>query len=56
MELAIPARRDARLKAGHNLPSADCFAAALAPARKASLVASDKVYEREETTLKIPWA
>ncbi len=32
----------ARLKALHNLPYADCFAAALAQSRKAALVTSDR--------------
>ena len=39
------ARRAAILKAEHNLPYADCFAAALAQARKAALVTSDKDFE-----------
>jgi predicted nucleic acid-binding protein len=43
MELAKLA---ASLKAQHNLPYADCFAAALAQTRKASLVTSDKDFER----------
>ena len=46
---------DARLKAEHNLPYADCFAAALAQARKATLVTSDKDFERVGTALKILW-
>ena len=45
----------ARLKAEHNLPYADCFAAALAQARKATLVTSDKDFERVGTALKILW-
>jgi ribonuclease VapC len=36
----------ARLKAAHNLPYADCFAAALARSRKANLVTSDKDFAR----------
>ena len=36
----------ARLKAEHNLPYADCFAAALAQARKAALVTSNIDFER----------
>jgi predicted nucleic acid-binding protein len=43
MELAGQA---ASLKAQHNLPYAHCFAAALAQARKATLVTSDKDFER----------
>lgn len=49
MELAKLA---ASLKAEHNLPYADCFAAALAQARKAALVTSDKDFERVGPTLK----
>jgi predicted nucleic acid-binding protein len=42
----------ARLKAQHNLPYADCFAAALAQARKGTLVTSDKDSECVGTALK----
>ena len=52
MELAKLA---ASLKARHNLPYADCFAAAAAQARKASLVTSDKDFECVGTALKILW-
>ena len=52
MELAKLA---ASLKAEHNLPYADCFSAALAETRKATLVTSDKDFERVGTTLKILW-
>jgi len=52
MELA---RLAASLKAQHNLPYADCFAAALALARKATLVTSDKDFQRVRTALKILW-
>jgi predicted nucleic acid-binding protein len=52
MELAKLA---ASLKAQHNLPYAGCFAAALAQARKATLVTSDKDFERVGTALKILW-
>ena len=45
----------ASFKAQHNLPYADCFAAALAQARKAALVTSDKDFERVGTALKILW-
>jgi predicted nucleic acid-binding protein len=45
----------ARLKAEHNLPYADCFAASLAVAHKAALVASDKDFEQVEPTLKVIW-
>jgi predicted nucleic acid-binding protein len=45
----------ASLKAEHNLPYADCFAAALAQARKASVVTSDKDFESVAGCLKIFW-
>ncbi len=45
----------ASLKAEHNLPYADCFAAALAQARKAALVTSDKDFQSVGTVLKIIW-
>jgi len=45
----------ASLKAQHDLPYADCFAAALAQARKATLVTSDKDFARVGATLKILW-
>jgi predicted nucleic acid-binding protein len=45
----------ASLKAEHNLPYADCFAAALAQGQKATLVTSDKDFERARTALKILW-
>jgi predicted nucleic acid-binding protein len=48
-------RLAATLKAKHNLPYADCFAGALAQARKAALVTSDKGFERVSTSLKILW-
>ncbi|HLI35056.1 MAG TPA: type II toxin-antitoxin system VapC family toxin [Terriglobia bacterium] len=49
------ARLAASLKAEHNLPYADCFAAALARARKAVLVTSDRDFERIEGSLRILW-
>jgi len=45
----------ASLKAEHSLPYADCFAAALAQARKATLVTSDKDFERVRTVQKTIW-
>jgi predicted nucleic acid-binding protein len=45
----------ASLKAQHNLPYADCFAAALAHSRKAALVTSDKDFERAGSLLKTLW-
>ncbi len=52
MELAQLA---ATLKAERNLPYIDCFAAALAQAKKGVLVTSDKDFERVGTALKILW-
>ena len=49
------AKLAATLKAEHNLPYADCFAGALAQARKAGLVTSDKNFECVGTSLKILW-
>ncbi len=45
----------ATFKAQHNLPYADCFAAALAQARKAALVTSDKDFQCVATVLKTIW-
>jgi len=45
----------ASLKAEHNLPYADCYAAALAQSRKATLVTSDKDFACVSTALKILW-
>jgi len=47
------AKLAASLKAQNPLPYADCFAAALAQARKATLVTSDKAFERARPALKI---
>jgi predicted nucleic acid-binding protein len=52
MELAQLA---ASLKAEHNLPYADCFAAGLAEARRTALVTSDKHFEGVEPEVKIVW-
>ena len=52
MELAKLA---ASLKAEHNLPYADCFAAGLAEARRTALVTSDKHFEGVEAEVKIVW-
>ena len=52
MELANLA---ASLKAQYNLPYADCSAAALAQARKATLATSDEDFERVGTALRILW-
>jgi predicted nucleic acid-binding protein len=49
------AKLAASLKTQHNLPYADCFAAALAQARRATLVTSDKDFERVGTALKMLW-
>lgn len=45
----------ATLKAQHNLPYADCFAAAAAQTRRATLVTSDKAFERMGPLLKTLW-
>jgi ribonuclease VapC len=45
----------ATLKAQHGLPYADCFAAALAQAQKATLVTSDKDFHRVATAVKVLW-
>ena len=52
MELAELA---ARLKAIHNLPYADCFAASLAENRRAALITSDKDFGVLGDRLKIAW-
>jgi predicted nucleic acid-binding protein len=52
---SVLTRVAARFKAEQNLPYADCFAAALAQAKKATLVTSDKDFERVGTALKILW-
>jgi len=49
-------KRAATLKAEHNLPYADCFAAGLAQARKAALVTGDKDFEKVGSLVKIFWA
>jgi predicted nucleic acid-binding protein len=49
------ARLAASLKAQHNLPYADCFAAALAQTRKAALITTDRDFECVGTVLKILW-
>lgn len=45
----------AELHAQHKLPYADCFAAALAADRKASLATSDKDFARVESDIRILW-
>lgn len=49
-------RTAAELRAEHKLPYTDCFAAALAVARKASLATSDKDFAAVEKSLSILWA
>lgn len=46
----------ASLKAEHNLPYADCFGAALAQLKKATLVTADRDFSSVEEILKIVWA
>ena len=48
-------RRAAELRAEHKLPYTDCFAAALAADRKASLATSDKDFAQVEKKLDILW-
>ena len=48
-------RAAAELRAEHKLPYADCFAAALAASRKASLATSDKDFASVEKNLDILW-
>ena len=45
----------AELRAEHKLPYIDCFAAALAVSRKASLTTSDKDFAHVERRLEILW-
>jgi uncharacterized protein len=49
------ARHAAEFKANFNLPHVDCFAAALAAARKASLATSDRDFSHVEKKLHIVW-
>jgi predicted nucleic acid-binding protein len=48
-------RTAAELRAEHKLPYIDCFAAALAVSRKASLATSDKDFAHVERRLEILW-
>jgi predicted nucleic acid-binding protein len=48
-------RRAAELRAEHKLPYTDCFAAALAIDRKASLATSDRDFAHVEKNLDILW-
>ena len=48
-------RQAAHWKAAKKLPYADCFAAALAKIRKASLVTGDKDFKHMGDELKIDW-
>ena len=48
-------RTAAELRAEHKLPYSDCFAAALAASRKASLATSDKDFASVEKDLDILW-
>lgn len=49
------AREAARIKANKKLHYADCFAAALAKLRKATLVTGDKDFKGLEAEIKINW-
>ncbi|MFI5056692.1 MAG: type II toxin-antitoxin system VapC family toxin [Candidatus Acidiferrales bacterium] len=48
-------RLASEFRAQHKLPYADCFAAALAADRKATLATSDKDFAQVENDLKILW-
>jgi predicted nucleic acid-binding protein len=48
-------RTAAELRAEHKLPYSDCFAAALAASRKASLATSDRDFATVERNLDILW-
>jgi predicted nucleic acid-binding protein len=48
-------RTAAELRSEHKLPYSDCFAAALAVSRKASLATSDRDFSRVEKRLDILW-
>lgn len=52
MELA---RLAAEFRAKHRLPYADCFAASLAKARKASLATSDRDFDQIRSEIDIHW-
>lgn len=45
----------AALKTKHKMSLADCFAAALAKARKADLVTGDREFKQVEDTVRITW-
>lgn len=45
----------ARLKAQYNLPYADCFGAALAQLRKATVLTSDKDFQRAGEAVRTLW-
>lgn len=49
------ARLSAEMRARHRLPYADCFAAALAKMREATLVTSDPDFRRVEDQISILW-
>jgi len=46
----------ARFKSQHRMSYADCYAAALAKAKKADLVTGDKEFKALENEIKIEWA
>jgi predicted nucleic acid-binding protein len=49
------AKRAARLKARKKLPYLDCFVAALAEERRATLVTCDRDFQRVEKEVKVVW-
>lgn len=55
MKNGWPTRAAAELRADHKLPYTDCFAAALAAQRKASLATSDQDFAAVEKKIDILW-
>ncbi len=51
----VLAKHAALLKVTHRLPYADCFAAALAKQRKATLVTGDRDFKQVEAAIPIVW-
>ena len=49
------AKHAALLKVSHKLPYADCFAAALAKTRKATLMTGDRDFKPLEGEIKVSW-
>ena len=49
------AKQAALFKVSHKLPYADCFAAALAKVRKATLITGDRDFKPLEDDIKVSW-